>query len=236
MLKLGGGKKIFKKIKLNSGKNNKKISLTSGAIIILIALNIGLLFWMALLTRQLHIVSNYFAETAEQYYSRYSEQQKDINSQNKKLGTLAEPTTNNSASNAPQIYTNDIYKFTVQYPKNWTYASSTFDPETIAEFYPKLKIGGEGTIKFTISPEKSLEEAAEKSLLTENKDWKLSSSEKITINGFDGLEAFYKNKNGQIFAHYFFKMADKIMEGALDSDDRGYKKVFEDMVAGLEIK
>lgn len=246
MKKLKWKKKLDKKIKKvlaglkglkfkNSVKIKKEIPTIWGIIVLLAIINLGLIIWAGILTKTINLSTENLNKLTIKATERQSRWEQNIEEQEKRLSVVEKNQDKDANESVSwKVYNNDSFGFSIQYPDTWILINSVFDPETIVEFAPKTRAGNDGIISFAITAYADSAEASEKSLIL-SEGAKLVDDEDILINGSKGLKAYYKTSANDIFAHYFFMTGKKIMEISLDSADRGYNKIFEDMMATLAI-
>ena len=215
----------------------ERISTILGIVILIAVITTGMLFWTASLSRQLSIITHSLTDMTIQTREKQSLQQKIISEQGQRLKILEDLQEEDAANNEItwQVYNNEHYSFSIQYPSNWTCVTPIFNPETIIEFASKTRNDNNGLIHFTITPYDDFKEASKESLII-NEGVRIIDSEEVLINDSQGLKVSYKTSESDIFTHYFFMMDKKVIEISLNSADQGYNKTFEDMVMTLIIK
>ena len=118
-----------------------RISTILGIVILITVITVGMLFWTASLSRQLSIITHSLTDMTIQIREKQSLQQKIISEQGQRLKILENLQEDNTANNKItwQIYDNEHYNFSIQYPSNWTFVTPIFNPETIVEFASKTR-------------------------------------------------------------------------------------------------
>lgn len=206
-----------------------------GIIIILAIVNLGLILWVGIITKELNTSTEGLSEIAINNLNRQSVWQEDLQKQEKRLLAIENGEQEKNDSLSWQIYENESYGFNIQHPNTWVSINSIFDPETIVEFTSKARNDNNGLIRFAVTPYDNFEEASEESIII-NEGARLIDDDEVLINDSKGLKVYYKTSEGDIFTHYFFIMDKEVIEISLDNADLGYNKIFEDILLTLTIK